>query len=139
MLEYHYKIFADYFQVIFADLTAIDLIGGDSYEIDLSSPLATATVYFTINTLRNMTVDVTVKLLTRPPDINQPGCDSQTVGSFTCRSGTVAVMSPTSYIGELEQFALPQGQYNIMLRIYDGQTVVSQTQGKEHYEISFWS
>ena len=139
MREYHYKIFADYFQVILADVTAIGLIGGDTYEIDLSTPLATATEYCTINTLRNMTVDLTVKLLTRPPDLNQPGCDSQTVGTFTCRSGTVAVMGPTSYIGELEKFALPQGQYNILLRIYDSQTVVSQTQGKERYEISFWS
>ena len=117
----------------------IDLIGADAYEIDLSTPLATATTYFTINTLRNMTVDVTVKLLMRPPDMNQSGCDSQTVGTFTCRSGTVAVMCPTSYIGELERFALPQGHYNIMLRIYNGQTVVSQTRGKERYEISFWS
>jgi hypothetical protein len=139
MRELQYRIFADYFQVIFADVTALDLIGVDTYTVDLSNSLVTSTAYFTINTLRNYAVDVAVNVLTAKPDGSTLGCDIHEVGTFECRSGTVAVLSPTSYRGALDRFDLPKGPYHVQLCVRNPRSIDErQTHGEEVYEISFW-
>lgn len=80
-----------------------------------------------------------VKLLTDKPDMSKLIFDIHEMGTFECRSGTVAVMSPTSYSGAMDRFDLPKGHYHVMLCGSNTKSVnLSQAQGEERYEVSFW-
>ena len=140
MLEYSFIIFADYFQIIFADLASVDKLSTESYEVNLTKYIFVSDGYFTINTLRNYDVNVVIKIFHGEPDVEERICDIVALGEIECRSGTIAVMSPTSYIGDINKFDLPIGNYSVKLCVYDTDSIdFNQTHGEEVYEISFWA
>lgn len=71
-------------------------------------------------------------MLTDKLDRSKLICDIHEVGTFACRSGTVVVMSPTSYRGAMDRFDLPKGHYHVMLCGSKTKLVnLSQAQGEE--------
>lgn len=132
-------IFADYFQFYIQDELANDDFGSLWTDEAVERLLATADHSIGIGTVRNMTVPVVVSLHAAEPEADFIEWDMVNEGSFTVRSGRVAVMGCTDHLPDAARLTLAPGPYRVRVS-YAGLDSLSEDglDGDDFYRVQLW-
>ncbi|PZO03193.1 MAG: hypothetical protein DCF30_03470 [Hyphomicrobiales bacterium] len=132
-------VFADYFQFYIQDETANDDFGSLWTEEAVERLLAVADHSVGIGTARNMTVPVVVSLHDATPEADVAEWGLVNEGSFTVRSGRIAVMGCTDSLADAPRLDLAPGPYRVRVS-YSGLDSLSEDglEGDDFYRIQLW-
>ena len=132
-------IFADYFQFYIQDETANDDFGSLWTEEAVERLLAVADHSLGIGTARNMTVPVAVSLHDTGPEADFAEWDLVNEGSFTVRSGRIAILGCTDFLADAPRLELAPGPYRVRVS-YSGLDSLSEDglEGDDFYRIQLW-
>jgi hypothetical protein len=138
--EYHYQIFADYFQFYLQDERSESSLA-DSWGKKESHRmgLAIAPGIIGIGTVRNMTVPVTLEIYDTQPDEELAKWDKVNECSLEIPSGCLVIAGCTDYFPEASRVHLKPQCYRV--RVYYGglNTVVDEFgEGADHYKVGLW-
>jgi hypothetical protein len=140
MPEFHYKLFADYFQFYLQDEQAAGDLS-DSWSPDaVKNLLALAPGTIGVGTVRNMTVPVTVEIReTEPSRDDFNSWDHINECSIDVLSGWLVIAGCTDYFPDASRLSVEPGCYRA--RIYYGELdslSEDQLEGNDHYKITLW-
>lgn len=132
-------VFADYFQFYIQDETANDDFGSLWTDEAVERLLAAADHSVGIGTVRNMTVPVVVSLHEAEPEADFMEWDMVNEGSFTVRSGRIAVLGCTDSLPDAPRLTLAPGPYRVRVS-YSGLDNLSEdgVEGDDFYRIQLW-
>jgi hypothetical protein len=140
MPEFHFELFADYFQFYLQDEQASGDLS-DSWSPDaVKNLLALAPGTIGVGTVRNMTVPVTVETReTEPSNDDFNAWDHINECSIDVPSGRLVIAGCTDYFPDAARLSLEPGCYRA--RIYYGELDSlgeDQLEGNDHYKIVLW-
>ncbi|MDR6873426.1 hypothetical protein J2Y55_004450 [Bosea sp. BE125] len=132
-------IFADYFQFYIQDETANDDFGSLWTDEAVERLFAASVQSVGVGTVRNMTVPVVVSLHAQEPPADFGEWDMVNEGSFTVRSGSVAIAGCTDYLPDAPRLSVPPGSYRVRAS-YAGLDTVSEDglEGDDFYRVQLW-
>lgn len=140
MPEYHYELFADYFQFYLQDEQAEGDLSNSWTPEAVKILLALAPGTIGVGTVRNMDVPVTVEVQqTTPREEDFSIWDQVNECSIDVPSGTLVIAGCTDYFPEAARILLAPGHYGA--RIYYGQLADLSDdglEGNDYYKIVLW-
>jgi hypothetical protein len=139
-MEYNFKLFADYFQLVLEDDT--DIIRDSSNlwnDNHLDLLLVVREGEILIGTFRNMTVPLKVLILESRPEIDLTSWDKINECSISIRSGRLLVMGGTDNSNEAAAIKVQPGIYRVMIH-YAGEDTISEDglKGEDYYVAKLW-
>lgn len=142
MPQYHFDLFADYFQFYLQDEQAQPSTDENiwaGHAVD--DKLAAEPGIVNIGTVRNMDVPVTVEITDSPPSDDFDAWDHVTEATLDVPSGCIVIAGCTDYFPDAARISVPAGRYR--LRAYYGalDSVDEETglDGDDHYRVVLWT
>ncbi len=139
-MEYNFKLFADYFQLILEDDTDIINDFSDIWnENHLDLLLAVYEGQILIGTFLNMTVLLKVQIIESRPEVDSDTWDKINECSIRIRSGRLLVMGGTDNPTEAAVINVQPGVYRARI-YYGGKDTISENglEGEDIYEVKLW-
>ncbi|MGI8854897.1 MAG: lipocalin-like domain-containing protein [Thermomicrobiales bacterium] len=139
--EFHFDLFADYFQFYLQDEQA-DLAGSEGIWTDrsLADMVAVAPGQLLVSTVRNMTVSVTVMLTDSEPIDDFAAWDHVIDAGLDVPSGRIVIAGCTDSFFDAARIAVPVGRYRV--RVYYGRLDSIDEEygldGDDHYQVVLW-
>ncbi|CAA0097217.1 Uncharacterised protein [BD1-7 clade bacterium] len=126
MEEFELELFADYHQFYLQDDEAGKGDLGDAWSEEATERLLAVSSYaIGIGTVRNMDVQVFVKICEKEPSINIKNWDHVVISSIECETGKLVVAGCSDYFPDAQRIELSPGHYQV-LACYKGLETISE-------------
>jgi hypothetical protein len=138
-LNRKFKIFADYFQFVLMDESSEDDFSEIWTDEALERMLAVGELAVCPGTLRNIEVDVEVRVVPTEPSINVAAHDHVVEGSIEIPTGKLVVMGCTEYLPDAKRIELSPGTYQLLFLVNGVGSIKTEWEpAEDKYTVYLW-
>jgi hypothetical protein len=139
-LNRKFKFFADYFQFVLMDESSEDDFSEIWTDEALERMLAVGELAVCPGTLRNIEVDVEVRVVPTEPSINVAAHDHVVEGSIEIPTGKLVVMGCTEYLPDAQRIELSPGTYQLLFLVDGVDSIKTEWEpAEDKYTVYLWS
>jgi hypothetical protein len=137
--SYGFTIFADYFQFVAMDESSQDDFASIWTDESLERMLAVGKTAVCPGTLRNIDVDVEVRIEESEPIVDVAAFDHVAEASVDIPSGSLVVMSCTGHLPDAPRIKVSPGVYRVLSLACGTNTIKTEWEpAKDKYIVYFW-
>ncbi|MRT29779.1 hypothetical protein [Herbaspirillum sp. CAH-3] len=139
MAKYRWPIFADYFQFIVQDEESKDDFGELWRGAPVGMMVAAGETALSFGTLRNVDVQVELRVVDEPPEIQLDECDHGVEGAFASPTGKLLALGCTENFKDASRLEIAPGSYGFIYLISGADTVQNEWEPAEDlYSVYIW-
>lgn len=139
MAKYRWTIFADYFQFIVQDEESKDDFGELWRGAPVGMMVAAGETALSFGTLRNVDVQVELRVVDEPPEIQLDEFDHVVEGAFASPTGKLLALRCTENFKDASRLEIAPGSYGFIYLISGADTVQNEWEPAEDlYSVYIW-